>query len=56
MIRRLILMDEMGADILKIAVMPKAKTDVLELFAATEEMGRLYTEKPVVTMSMGHWD
>lgn len=53
MIRRLILMDEMGADILKIAVMPKAKTDVLELFAATEEMGRLYTEKPVVTMSMG---
>lgn len=53
MIRRLILMDEMGADILKIAVMPKAKTDVLELLAATEEMGRLYTEKPVVTMSMG---
>lgn len=53
MIRRLILMDEMGADILKIAVMPKTRTDVLELLAATEEMGRLYTEKPVVTMSMG---
>lgn len=51
--RRLILMDEMGADILKIAVMPKSKTDVLELLMATEEMGRLYTEKPVVTMSMG---
>lgn len=53
MTRRLILMDEMGADILKIAVMPKEKADVLELLAATEEMGRLYTEKPVVTMSMG---
>ena len=51
--RRLILMDEMGADILKIAVMPREKADVLELLAATEEMGRLYTEKPVVTMSMG---
>ena len=51
--RRLILMDEMGADILKIAVMPKAKADVLELLTATEEMGRIYTEKPVVTMSMG---
>ena len=53
MTRRLILMDEMGAYILKIAVMPKSKTDVLELLMATEEMGRLYTEKPVVTMSMG---
>lgn len=53
MTRRLILMDEMGADILKIAVMPKTKTDVLELLTATEEMERLYTEKPVVTMSMG---
>ena len=43
----------MGADILKIAVMPKSRTDVLELLSATEEMQRLYTEKPVVTMSMG---
>ncbi|MEE1243622.1 type I 3-dehydroquinate dehydratase [Frisingicoccus sp.] len=51
--RRMILMDEMGADILKVAVMPKSKTDVLELLSATEEMGRLYTEKPVITMSMG---
>ncbi|MDD3221319.1 MAG: type I 3-dehydroquinate dehydratase [Clostridia bacterium] len=52
-IRRLILMDEMDADILKIAVMPKKKSDVLELLGATEEMERLYTEKPLVTMSMG---
>ena len=52
-IRRLILMDEMGADILKIAVMPKQASDVLELLGATEEMLRLYTEKPLVAMSMG---
>ena len=51
--RRMILMDEMGADILKIAVMPKSKSDVLELLTATEEMGRLYSDKPVITMSMG---
>ena len=51
--RRMILMDEMGADILKIAVMPKSATDVLELLLATEEMGRLYSDKPVITMSMG---
>lgn len=52
-IRRLILMDEMGADILKIAVMPKTPSDVLKLLEATEETGRLYTDKPLVTMSMG---
>lgn len=51
--RRMIMMDEMGADILKIAVMPKSKSDVLELLTATEEMGRLYSDKPVITMSMG---
>ena len=52
-IRRLILMDEMGADILKIAVMPRQVSDVLELLSVTEKMLRLYTEKPLITMSMG---
>lgn len=51
--RRMILMEEMGADLLKIAVMPKSVSDVLELLAATEEMGRLYSDKPVITMAMG---
>ena len=51
--RRMILMEEMGADILKVAVMPKSKSDVLELLTATEEMGRLYSDKPVITMAMG---
>jgi len=26
---------------------------VLELLTATEEMGRLYSDKPIITMSMG---
>ena len=45
-------MQELGADILKIAVMPQSKQDVLTLLAATEEMVKTYAEKPVVTMSM----
>ena len=51
MISRLHKMEEMGADILKIAVMPKSSKDVLTLLSTTEEMHEL-TEKPVVTMSM----
>ncbi len=52
-IARLIRMDEMGADVLKIALMPNSCADVLKLLAATEEMKRLYTDKPMITMSMG---
>ncbi len=33
--------------------MPRQVSDVLELLSATEEMLRLYTEKPLITMSMG---
>lgn len=50
---RLIKMQELGADILKIAVMPRSSTDVLTLLSATEEMKRLYAECPLITMSMG---
>lgn len=52
MIRRLCVMQELGADITKIAVMPQKKTDVLTLMGATEEMCRLYADRPVITMSM----
>lgn len=45
-------MDQMGADILKIAVMPQSRKDVLTLLSATEEMDRL-TARPLITMSMG---
>ena len=52
MIRRLCEMQKMGADIVKLAVMPQSVKDVLELLAATEDMNRLYAKQPIVTMSM----
>ena len=51
MISRLQRMEEMGADILKLAVMPKTSKDVLTLLCVTEEMGSC-TETPIVTMAM----
>ncbi len=45
-------MQELGADIPKIAVMPQSKADVLTLLAATEEMSREYADRPIITMSM----
>lgn len=49
---RLCKMQELGADIPKIAVMPQSKKDVLTLLAATEEMTRKYADRPIITMSM----
>ena len=49
---RLRKMQEMGADIPKIAVMPQNKKDVLTLLAATEEMVSDYADRPIITMSM----
>lgn len=51
-IGRLCKMQELGADIPKIAVMPQNKQDVLTLLAATEEMNRCYADRPIITMSM----
>ena len=51
-VKRLQKMQEIGADILKIAVMPENKKDVLTLLSATEEMVSEYAKRPVVTMSM----
>lgn len=50
---RLRKMQELGADIPKIAVMPQNKGDVLTLLSATEEMVRVYADRPIITMSMG---
>lgn len=52
-ISRLCHMQEAGMDILKIAVMPRNKEDVLTLLGATEEMNRCHGRCPVVSMSMG---
>ncbi len=50
---RLRKMQTLGADILKIAVMPKSRRDVLTLLCATEEMYTEYANKPLITMAMG---
>ena len=51
-IYRLSKMQDMNADIPKIAVMPQNKKDVLTLLAATEEMTTNYADRPIITMSM----
>ena len=51
-IYRLRKMQDMGADIPKIAVMPQSKRDVLTLLCATEEMVTDYADRPIITMSM----
>lgn len=53
LLSRLLHMQKLDADILKIAVMPRSSRDVLELLAATDEMVTLLADRPVVTMSMG---
>ncbi|WP_310629975.1 MULTISPECIES: type I 3-dehydroquinate dehydratase [unclassified Paraburkholderia] len=52
-VARLRKQDTMGADILKIAVMPHNAADVLKLLDATEQIRDRYSRKPLLTMSMG---
>lgn len=52
LVDRLRKMQDLGADLPKIAVMPQSKKDVLTLLAATEEMATLYADRPIITMSM----
>lgn len=51
-IKRLLKQDELGADILKIAVMPQSKQDVFTLMNATLKVSQK-SKKPLLTMSMG---
>lgn len=51
-VQRLCKMQDLGADILKIAVMPCSTDDVLTLLAATAEMKEKHIKKPLITMSM----
>ena len=53
LVERMVQMQQAGADLPKLAVMPQSRTDVLELLAATAEMADLHPETPVITMSMG---
>lgn len=52
-IRRLNAMQRLDADILKIALMPRTRHDVLTLLQVTLEMQEQHTDRPLVTMSMG---
>ena len=49
---RLRRMQELGAHITKIAVMPNKPADVLTLLDATHTMQALYADRPMITMSM----
>lgn len=51
-IRRLCKMQELGADIAKIAVMPQSKQDVMTLLNASLKMYENYADRPLITMSM----
>ena len=46
-------MQDLGADMCKLAVMPRSRTDVLALLQATSDMYERYATKPLITMSMG---
>ena len=52
-VRKLEAQCEAGADIVKLAVMPKTYTDVLTLFNATNTARNTTVDVPIVTMSMG---
>ncbi|MDO4647681.1 MAG: type I 3-dehydroquinate dehydratase, partial [Eubacteriales bacterium] len=46
-------MDDTGADILKMAVMPEEKGDVERLMVTVKKVADEMTEKPLIAMSMG---
>ncbi len=52
LVGRLTHMQELGADIPKIAVMPTSRRDVLTLLSATEKMASDIADRPIITMSM----
>lgn len=52
-VSRLRRMQDLGADLPKIAVMPQSPQDVLTLLSATLVMKERYATRPLITMSMG---
>jgi len=52
LILRMCKMQELNADICKIAVMPNSEHDVLTLLDATSEMHNNYADRPLLTLSM----
>jgi len=52
LIKRMCKMQDMGADIPKIAMMPQNTQDVITLLSATNRMFTEFSDRPIVTMSM----
>lgn len=55
LIRRLLLEEKAGADILKLAVMAFSPEDALTLMSATAKVRHYHSSKPMLTMAMGKW-
>ena len=53
LVSRMVKMQQVGADLPKVAAMPHDSTDVLTLLAATIEMRTKYFATPIITISMG---
>lgn len=53
LVRKMVLMQTMGFDISKVAVMPRDREDVLELLFASVQMQEDWADRPYITMSMG---
>ncbi|MCP1196036.1 type I 3-dehydroquinate dehydratase [Acetobacter senegalensis] len=53
LLEKLIAMKHMGADVVKMAVMPLKPNDVLQLLSATVAMKEFSPNTPLITMSMG---
>ena len=52
-VKRLCMMQDKGADICKIAMMPQSEEDVLLLLGASLDMAKNHARCPLITMSMG---
>lgn len=53
LVYRMVEMQQVGADLPKVAVMPHDSMDVLTLLAATVDMKNKYFATPIITISMG---
>lgn len=53
LVSRMVKMQQAGADLPKVAVMPHNNIDVLTLLAATVDMKNKYFATPIITISMG---
>lgn len=53
LVSRMVKMQQVGADLPKVAVMPHNNTDVLTLLSATIEMRNKHSATPIIAISMG---